>query len=116
MRSREIILATSAISSRDKMLDIFKDRITIVGRKKVGRFYGFMTLMQLMEDAREQGVPLPRCHIEDSPRLSYRAIHLDMKHHREKMEYYYELMDVLGNKEARVYVSAVKAMVPIRTC
>lgn len=90
------------------MLDIFKDRITIVGRKKVGRFYGFMTLLQLMEDAREQGVPLPRCHIEDSPALSFRAIHLDMKHHREKTEYYYELMDVLASYKINAVIAEVE--------
>jgi len=78
------------------MLDIFKDRITIVGSKKAGRFYGYMTLLQLMEDAREQGLPLPRCHIEDAPKLSYRAIQLDLKHHMEKTDYYYELIDKLA--------------------
>jgi len=78
------------------MLDITRDKVTIIGNKKAGRFYGFMTLRQLMDDAREQGIPLPKCHIEDTPKLSYRAIQLDMKHHMEKKEYYYELIDMLA--------------------
>ena len=90
------------------MLDIFKDRIVIVGSKKVGRFNGYMTLMQLMEDAREQGVPLPRCHIEDSPKLTYRAIHLDMKHHMEKTEYYYELIDQLARYKINAVIAEVE--------
>jgi hexosaminidase len=90
------------------MLDIFKDRIVIVGSKKVGRFNGYMTLMQLMEDAREQGVPLPRCHIEDSPSLTYRAIHLDMKHHMEKTEYYYELIDQLARYKINAIIAEVE--------
>lgn len=90
------------------MLDIFKDRIVIVGSKKVGRFYGYMTLLQLMDDAREQGVPLPRCHIEDSPKLSYRAIQLDMKHHMEKTEYYYELMDQLARYKINAIIAEVE--------
>ncbi len=90
------------------MLDIFKDQITIVGSKKVGRFNGFMTLMQLMEDAREQGVPLPMCHIEDSPKLSYRAIHLDMKHHREKTEYYYQMIDQLALYKINAVIAEVE--------
>lgn len=90
------------------MLDIFKDRITIVGSKKAGRFYGFMTLLQLMEDAREQGVPLPRCHIEDAPKLSYRAIHLDMKHHMERTEYYYKLIDKLAFYKINAVIAEVE--------
>ncbi len=90
------------------MLDIFKDQIIIVGRKKVGRFNGYMTLLQLMEDAREQGVPLPRCRIEDSPKLSYRAIHLDMKHHMEKTEYYYELIDILAHYKINAIIAEVE--------
>jgi len=90
------------------MLDIFKDRIVIVGSKKVGRFNGYMTLLQLMEDARDQGVPLPRCHIEDSPKLSYRAIQLDMKHHMEKTEYYYELIDQLARYKINAIIAEVE--------
>jgi len=100
----------NSVVSEDEgyMLDIFKDRIIIIGRKKVGRFNGYMTLLQLMEDAREQGVPLPRCRIEDSPKLSYRAIHLDMKHHMEKTEYYYELMDQLARYKINAVIAEVE--------
>jgi len=90
------------------MLEIFKDQIIIVGSKKVGRFNGFMTLLQLMEDAREQGVPLPMCHIEDTPKLSYRAIHLDMKHHMEKTEYYYRLIDQLALYKINAIIAEVE--------
>jgi len=100
----------NSVVSEDEgyMLDIFKDRIIIIGSKKVGRFNGYMTLLQLMEDAREQGVPLPRCRIEDSPKLSYRAIHLDMKHHMEKTEYYYELIDQLARYKINAVIAEVE--------
>jgi hypothetical protein len=100
----------NSVVSEDEgyMLDIFKDQIIIIGRKKVGRFNGYMTLLQLMEDAREQGVPLPRCRIEDSPKLSYRAIHLDMKHHMEKTEYYYELIDQLARYKINAVIAEVE--------
>jgi hypothetical protein len=48
-----------------------------------------------MEDAAEQQVNLPSCSIKDYPLLAYRAIHWDVKHHREKLEYYYDLLDKL---------------------
>jgi len=90
------------------MLDITRDQVRIIANKKAGRFYGFMTLLQLMDDAREQGIPLPRCHIEDVPELSYRAIHLDMKHHMEKTEYYYQLIDMLARYKINAIIAEVE--------
>jgi hypothetical protein len=52
-----------------------------------------ITLGQLIEDAKDQNAPLPQCTISDAPALVYRAVHLDVKHHLEKKEYYFELMD-----------------------
>jgi len=90
------------------ILDITRDQVTITGQKKSGRFYGYMTLLQLMEDARDQGVPLPMCYIEDSPKLTYRAIHLDMKHHMEHTDYYYELIDVLASYKINAVIAEVE--------
>jgi len=75
------------------VLDISEDQITITGKDKTGLFYAFKTLEQLVEDAKEQEANLPKCYIKDFPLLSYRAIHLDMKHHLEKTDYYYKLLD-----------------------
>lgn len=77
-------------------LHISKNKINIIGKDKVGLFYAFMTLEQLLEDASEQNVFLPQCNIKDFPLLSYRAIHLDVKHHLEKTDYYYKLFDKLA--------------------
>ncbi len=79
------------------LLEISDKRVTIAGKDQAGLLYGFMTLHQLMEDAAEQKVPLPVCRIRDYPLLSYRAIHLDMKHHLEQRDYYYRLMDRLAS-------------------
>ncbi|MCD4710128.1 MAG: beta-N-acetylhexosaminidase [Bacteroidales bacterium] len=96
------------IDAEGYTLDITRDRVTISGNKKAGLLYGYMTLQQLMNDAREQGIPLPLCHIEDSPQLSYRAIHLDMKHHMEKKEYYYELIDQLARYKVNGVIAEVE--------
>lgn len=77
-------------------LDITKEKITIVGKDKVGLFYGLTSLSQLMEDACEQNANLPLTSITDFPELAYRAIQLDVKHHLEKTEYYYKLIDKLA--------------------
>lgn len=82
--------------SEGYILNISTNQIIITGKDKAGLFYAFMTLEQLIEDANEQNVALPMCSIKDYPLLSYRAIHLDIKHHLEKTDYYYKLIDKLG--------------------
>jgi hypothetical protein len=79
------------------VLEISDKRITIYGKDRAGLLYGFMTLHQLMEDAADQDVPLPICTIRDYPLLPYRAIHLDVKHHLDKLDYYYKLIDRLAS-------------------
>ena len=76
-------------------LEISAHQIVITAKDQAGLLYGFSTLEQLMEDAKDQNVALPICKIKDYPLLSFRAIHLDIKHHREKVSYYYDLMDRL---------------------
>lgn len=87
---------TMVLKSEGYTLDITSDNISITGKDKKGLFYGLMSLSQLMEDACEQNANLPLIHITDFPELAYRAIHLDVKHHLEKTEYYYDLIDKLA--------------------
>ncbi|MCE7991668.1 MAG: family 20 glycosylhydrolase [Roseivirga sp.] len=89
-------------------LDIEKHKINIVGKDKAGLLYGFMSLEQLMEDAKDQQVNLPLCHIEDFPQLAYRSVHLDIKHHREKTDYYYRLMDRLAKYKVNAIIAEVE--------
>ncbi len=102
---REIDLA---LGDEEYVLEISRKQVSISGEKRAGLIYGWMTLQQLMADAEEQGVPLPMCRIQDSPQLSYRAIHLDMKHHREKKEYYYDLMDQLARYKINAIIAEVE--------
>jgi hypothetical protein len=74
-------------------LQITKGQVEIAASSEAGLWYGLMTLAQLTEDAKDQNAPLPQCIISDAPALAYRAVHLDVKHHLEKKEYYFELMD-----------------------
>ncbi len=78
-------------------MEISRKQVSLTGKDEAGLLYGFMTLNQLLEDAREQEAALPIAVIEDYPLLAYRAIHLDVKHHREKTEYYYRMMDKLAS-------------------
>jgi len=78
-------------------LSISEEQIHIKAKDETGLFYAFKTLEQLMVDAKDQKVNLPLCQLKDYPLLAYRSIHLDVKHHLEKTEYYYELMDKLAS-------------------
>lgn len=85
-------------------MDISKKQVSISGKDNAGLLYAFMTLNQLLEDAREQDVALPECSIKDYPLLAYRAIHLDVKHHLEKTEYYFQLLDKLASYKVNAII------------
>jgi len=85
-------------------LSITTNQIIIVGKDRAGLFYGLMSLNQLVEDAEEQEVGLPLCVIEDYPLLAYRAVHIDVKHHREKLEYYYAVIDKLASYKVNAII------------
>jgi hexosaminidase len=85
------------------VLTIHKGNAEIISNGEAGLFYGCQTLEQLLEDACDFNVPLPACKITDFPALSYRAVHFDVKHHLDHMNYYYECIDRL----ARYKINAV---------
>ncbi len=85
-----------SVKAEGYRLQISNEKIELTGKDPAGLMYSFMTLEQIMEDATEQGGRLPLCQIEDYPELAYRAIHLDLKHHLEKLSYYYDLIDELA--------------------
>ncbi|MEP1085877.1 MAG: glycoside hydrolase family 20 zincin-like fold domain-containing protein [Algoriphagus sp.] len=84
------------LNSEGYSLMISKDHIDISASTNEGLWYGVITLGQLVQDAEDQDAALPLISIKDEPALAYRAVHLDVKHHLEKREYYYQLMDRLA--------------------
>ena len=90
-------------SSEGYLLTISNGDAVIISRGEAGLFYGCQTLEQLLEDARDSHAPIPACKITDYPALSYRAVHIDVKHHLDHMNYYYESIDKL----ARYKINAI---------
>ena len=78
-------------------LHISKENIKIKAKDKAGLFYSFISLNQLITDSKDQNINLPIVSIKDFPSLKYRSIHIDVKHHTEKKEYYFELIDELAS-------------------
>lgn len=85
------------------VLEVGRKGVSITARAAAGLFYGCQTLEQLLEDSRDFGKEIPQLRITDYPAVAYRAVHLDTKHHLDRMEYYYALVD----KMARYKVNAI---------
>ncbi|GJM29864.1 MAG: hypothetical protein DHS20C17_24990 [Cyclobacteriaceae bacterium] len=83
-------------SSEGYLLTIANGNVEIIASGEAGIFYGCQTLEQLLEDARDFQTAIPSCRITDSPALSYRAVHIDVKHHLDHMNIYYESIDRLA--------------------
>jgi hexosaminidase len=96
------------IKDEGYILKILNEKIIIKAKDKAGLIYGLASLEQLMEDSEEQAVNLPLCEIKDYPLLTYRPIHLDLKHHRETLEYYYDLIDELKKYKINGIIAEVE--------
>ena len=79
------------------IIDIQKNKIEIKAKDYEGLFYSFVTLNQMLENSKFKKKNIPIKYIEDYPALSYRSIHIDVKHHLEKKEYYFDLIDQLAS-------------------
>ena len=85
------------------VLEVNNKGVTVTARTEAGLFYGCQTLEQLLEDSRDFGREISQMKITDYPAIAYRAVHLDTKHHLDRMDYYYRMVDRL----ARYKVNAV---------
>jgi hexosaminidase len=94
---------TSVPTEEGYIMTVTGEKVEIISKGEAGLFYGCQTLEQLLEDARDYKKPVPSCKITDYPALSYRAVHFDVKHHLDHMNYYYESIDRL----ARYKINAV---------
>lgn len=106
-QGKGVYLKLSALNVPDSpegyVLEINSKGVTIIARAKAGLFYGCQTLEQLLEDSRDFGKEIPAMKITDYPAIAFRAIHLDTKHHLDRMDYYYRMVDRL----ARYKVNAI---------
>lgn len=94
---------TTTPSEEGYVMTISGDKVEISANGEAGLFYGCQSLEQLLEDAQDFQKPVPTCKIADWPALSYRAVHWDVKHHLDHMNYYYESI----NRLARYKINAV---------
>ncbi len=91
-------------SDEGYILTVSDDKAEITAKGEAGLFYGCQSLEQLLEDSKDYSKPVPACKITDFPALSYRAVHFDVKHHLDHMNYYYESIDRLAKYKINAVV------------
>ncbi|WP_338841825.1 family 20 glycosylhydrolase [Flavobacterium ginsenosidimutans] len=67
-------------SKEEYKIEITSNKITIIAQEE-GLFYAVQSLMQLLPNKISSEIKLPCVIIEDSPRYSYRGLHLDVCRH-----------------------------------
>lgn len=87
----------SANSAEGYTLIVNQDKVIISSTSSVGLFYACQTLEQLIEDSRKFGIKIPQMKVTDYPEIEFRAVHFDTKHHLDRIEYYYSIIDKLAS-------------------
>ncbi|MEZ5330056.1 MAG: beta-N-acetylhexosaminidase [Verrucomicrobiales bacterium] len=82
-------------------LDVTDDGITIRASADAGLFYGIQTLRQLCFP-NEEGA-LPHLRIKDSPRFTWRGMHLDVSRHFFNGEFVRRYIDLLARHKLNVF-------------
>jgi len=85
-------------------IEIAKDGVTVSASAPAGRFYGAMTLAQML-DGPEHGAlaRLPIGTIEDAPRLKWRGAMLDVARHFRTKEFIKKFIDVMAAHKLNVF-------------
>ena len=78
-------------------LNVTKDGVKLKARTQKGLFYGMMTLEQMAKYADELNAEIPACQMKDAPNSTYRALQIDLKHHIDKKEYMYQILDKMAS-------------------
>ena len=99
---------TGKYGSEGYTLNISNEKVEIRSAGTAGVFYGCQTLEQLLEDARDYDAIIPSCIITDYPAMEYRAVHIDVKHHLDHMDYYYKSIDRLAKYKINAVIFEVE--------
>ena len=75
-------------------LEIDKKGVRLSASTETGLFYGVQTLLQLLNNG--DGKSLPAVSIDDSPRFSYRGMHLDVSRHFFDKEFVKKQLDAMS--------------------
>ena len=83
-------------SMESYQLSITGKGISVVAPSAAGLFYGFQSLLQLAEQEADGTFSFPLIEIKDSPRFSYRGLHLDVSRHFRTKEFLKKQLDAMA--------------------
>ncbi len=78
--------APEGIANQGYLLTITPEGVEIIGNAPAGLYYGVVTFLQLTRRTFRGALRLPLCTIEDWPDVELRTMHLDTKHHQDRLE------------------------------
>lgn len=84
-------------------IDITKHGVTVSASGDAGHFYGAMTLAQMLDGDDGTLAPLPIGVIEDSPRLAWRGVMLDVARHYRSVAFIKEFLDWMAVHKLNVF-------------
>ena len=83
-------------SMESYQLSVTGKGISVVAPSAAGLFYGFQSLLQLAEQEADGTFSCPLIEIKDSPRFSYRGLHLDVSRHFRTKEFLKKQLDAMA--------------------
>lgn len=83
-------------SMESYQLSVTGKGISVVAPSAAGLFYGFQSLLQLAEQEADGTYSFPLIEIKDSPRFSYRGLHLDVSRHFRTKEFLKKQLDAMA--------------------
>ena len=83
-------------SEESYQLQIDKGFLTISATSAVGLFYGFQSLLQLVQQNTDNSVVFALAKIKDAPRFPYRGLHLDVSRHFKTKEFVKKQLDAMA--------------------
>ncbi|NVJ98011.1 MAG: family 20 glycosylhydrolase [Alphaproteobacteria bacterium] len=92
---------TSIEGTEAYRIDVTAEGVIVSASTPAGRFYGAMTLLQMLDGA-EKGL-LPIGIIKDKPRLQWRGAMLDVARHFRTKEFIKEFLDVMALHKMNVF-------------
>jgi len=93
------------LGKEDYILTVASDGVMIEAAAPNGLFYGVQTLIQLMPSTpkKDAAIILPGVEIKDSPRFSWRGLHLDVSRHFMPKEFILKYLDYMAIHKFNIF-------------
>lgn len=92
----KLLIDNSLLNPESYRITVKEDEISIQGKMGAGIFYGIQSLLQLLSVSGNNEINIPIGLIEDSPRFTWRGVHLDVCRHFFPVSFIKKYIDILA--------------------